>query len=351
MKAHNCAFALCLYTAFAAEAPITVGDLVGRVTEALAVDRDDERMAHALASAVLKERLSDGVIAKLQRMGAGPLTLRELQALGRQSAALPRPALSPLALKPTPTASECAAMALAVRNYTAGYLDSLPDFTCTREDQRFRTPTGRQARLVEKGLLRSWDWVHDGSNVTEVSWVGHREHYRLVSIDGKPTGESFAKIENRVSWGETAGLLNEIPDIGPELRWDHWEVTDNWPAAVLTYFIPLADSQYTLCCPRFLAAHRGLVYADPQSGAVLRLIIYANGLTRASPAMGSGNVVDYGDVVISGKHYLLPRRSVAWVLDHNGEGREEIVYRDYRKFDANATITFPEEKAPAQKRQ
>ena len=347
MKARRYAFALCLCAALAAEAPITVGDLVGRISEALAVDRDDERIARSLASVVLKERLSDGVIAKLQVMGAGPLTLRELQALARQSGSLPGPALPPLTLDPSPTASERAAMALAVRNYTAGYLDSLPDFTCTREDQRFRTPTGRQAGLVEKGLLRSWDWVNAGSNVTEVSWVGHQEHYRLVSVNGKPTGESFAKIENRVSWGETAGLLKEIPDIAPELRWDHWEVTDNRRAAVLGYYIPLADSQYRLCCPAFFAAHRGLVCADPQSGAVLRLIIYATGLTFKSSALGSGNVVDYGDVVISGNHYLLPRRSVAWVLNHDGEGREEIVYRDYRKFDANATITFPEEKDPA----
>jgi hypothetical protein len=61
----------------------------------------------------------------------------------------------------------------------------------------------------------------------------------------------------------------------PDFAFDRWEATDGKRFAVLTYTVDAAHSGYWLCCPCFTAAHRGFVCADPQRGAVRRIITYA----------------------------------------------------------------------------
>jgi hypothetical protein len=60
----------------------------------------------------------------------------------------------------------------------------------------------------------------------------------------------------------------------PDFAFDRWEATDGKRLAVLTYTLDAAHSGYWLYCPRFAAAHRVFVYADPQRGAVRRIITH-----------------------------------------------------------------------------
>jgi hypothetical protein len=340
-----CTLALCLSAAVFADAPMAVSDLVGMVTAAFAVDRDDRRIAHTLESVRLGEHLSDSTIDMLRQMGAGPATMRQLQALARKSRALPEPAQEPIAIAPVPSAGERAAMVDAMRRYASGYLASLPDFICTREARLFRTmvnerlsPTLGGTRLVPEEDKR---WHPAGSYTAEASFAGGSDHYKLTSADGKPTTKSFDQLRQKVSWGEFAGALKEVFVSGPTFEWDRWEVTGGMRSAVFTYYVDPANSGYWLCCPRFNTAHRGSVYADPQSGAVRRIIIYATGLTNKSPVNAAAHVVDYGEVAIGDNRYLLPGSSAAYSRTGGNESREDIDYRNYRKFGADATVAFP----------
>jgi len=94
------------------------------------------------------------------------------------------------------------------------------------------------------------------------------------------------------------------------------------------------------------AAHRGFVYADPQSGAVRRFTISAVDPPRSSPTTGAGLVVDYEEVAIGDRRYLLPRNAVAYNSTVNTELREEIDYRGYRKFSADYKLSFPTAEQP-----
>lgn len=347
MRVRFCALALCLSAAVFAEAPLAVSDLVGMVASALAVDRDDQRIARALEPVRLRERLANSTIDMLRQMGAGPATVRQLQALASKSRALPPPSEEPIAIAPQPSASERAAMVEAMRRYASGYLASLPDFVCTREARQFRTavtrrlspamsgPSTRVAAEVDKR------WRAAGSYTAEASFVGGTDHYKLTLIDNRPTTKSFDQLQQKVSWGEFAGALKEVFGSGPNFEWDRWEVTGGRRSAVFTYYVDPGHSGYWICCPRVVTAHRGFVYADPQSGAVRRIIIYATGLTDSSPTTAGGHVVDFGEVAIGDNRYLLPRSSVAYSRTGATESREDIDYRGYRKFGADATVVFP----------
>jgi len=224
MKARVFALAACLAGAAPAAAPpVPVSDLVGTVTAEFAVDGYDPRIAHTIADIRLSERLSENTIDLLRQMGAGPATVRELNALARKSKNLPPPAQDPLSLTPTPSAAEAAAMVDAMRRYAAGYLASLPDFTCNREAHRFRIKG--VVRHLEAGqndtAIRSVNeldrrWVESGSYTAETSFVQGRDHYKITLVNNKPTMLTFEQLEQRVTSGEFGGMMREtfgsIPD-------------------------------------------------------------------------------------------------------------------------------------------
>lgn len=354
-----CALALCLSVAVFAEAPLAVSDLVGTVTAALAVDRDDQRIAHSLYSVRLSERLSDSTITMLRQMGAGRETIRQLHALARKSRALPTPSQEPLGITPEPSANERVAMIAAMLRYASGYLASLPDFVCTRESRQFRAvPPARSSagftETVGPGVIPNIapgevptavdkPWKVSASYSAEAAYAGGIDHYKLTLVDGKPATESFEELQlrSKASWGEFSGALKEVVGSGANFEWDRWEVTGGEVSAVFTYRADSAHSHYSICCPSEVIAHRGFVYTDPQSGAVRRIIMYGAGLTRRSPITALGNVVDYGEAAIGDRGYLLPRTAVAYIRTRTVESREDIDYRDYRKFGADATVAFP----------
>jgi hypothetical protein len=356
-----CALTLCLSLAVFAAAPIAVGDLVGMVTSALAVDRDDQRTARTLQSVHLSERLSDSTIDMLRQMGAGRETLRELRKLARKSSALPPPSEEPIGVTPEPSATEKAAMIDAMIRYASDYVGGLPDFVCTREARQFRTglttrssggltdlvgPDGIPIMAPGEGSPADKRWGATGSYTAEAVYAGGADHYKVTQVDGKPTTESFDKFDRKVSWGEFSGAMKEVFGSGPGFEWDHWEVTGGKRSAVFTYSVDSAHSHYSICCPPAVIAHRGFVYTDPQNGTVRRIIMYAAGLTNRSPITALGNVVDYGEVTIGDRSYLLPRTSVAYTRTRTAESREEIDYRNYRKFGADTTVAFPSADQP-----
>ena len=73
--------------------------------------------------------------------------------------------------------------------------------------------------------------------------------------------------------------------------------------------------------------------------------VISNCLKRKSGVNAAGHVLDYGEVNIGGKSYLLPVRSIAYVRVGRFESREEIEYSHHRKFTTEATVNFIEDPA------
>ena len=136
--------------------------------------------------------------------------------------------------------------------------------------------------------------------------------------------------------------MNEIFRSVPNLTWDHWQTSGGKTAAVFAYRVDAAHSGYRVCCPAMVTAHHGFVYADPQTGQLLRLVIDADVPERA-PVIAAAFVLDYAEVDIAGTRYLLPLAASSYVHASDIEERDEIHYSDYRKFDAHTRIVFPTE--------
>ena len=335
----------------AAEPLAAVSDLVSRLTCALATDRDDQRIARAVKATRLSEAISEETIGLLKQMGAGPATVRALEALRKESAGLPAPADDPISAAPVPSAAEQARILDAMRRWSGGYLASLPDFVCTRTVRQFRNyalvhhPSfGHPDRMDAVADDR---WHAAGSYSGEAGYVGGRDYYRVASVDNKPFHGSFEQLGRDALSGEFGGLMTEILDPSREatFEWDRWEVYRAHRMAVFRYAVDLKHSRYWLRSPATQPvniAHRGLVYVDPQTGVVGRLILYGIGLTIDAPLNAVAVVLDYGNVPIGGATFLLPVGGISYMRAQRRETREEIDYRDYRKFQSASTVKFDE---------
>jgi len=308
-------------------------------------------MARAVKARRLSEEISKETIGLLKQMGAGPATVRALESLRKESAGLPAPADDPISAAPVPSAAEQARMLDAMRRWSGAYLTSLPDFVCTRTVRQFRNytlvrhPSFSQRDRMEP--VADDRWHAAGGYSGEAGYVGGRDYYRVAFIDNKPFRGSFEQLGRDVLSGEFGGLMTEILDPSREatIEWDHWEVYRARRMAVLRYAVDLKHSRYWLRSPATQPvniAHRGLVYVDPRTGVVGRLVLYGIGLTFDAPINAVGIVLDYGNVAIGGATFVLPLGGVSYMRSQRREAREEIDYRDYRKFQSESTVKFEE---------
>jgi len=158
----------------------------------------------------------------------------------------------------------------------------------------------------------------------------------------------------KVSIGEFGGMMEEIFDRNREaqFRWVRWQVLNGIRTAVISYRVSLESSRYSVCCQSVLpeggkprrecvkAGHRGLVFVDPQTAVIIRLILFATDLEDASDVKAAGSVLDYGEVDVGGSRYWLPVCSTAYVCVGRSESREETEYRNHHKFSTESTIKF-----------
>jgi hypothetical protein len=82
----------------------------------------------------------------------------------------------------------------------------------------------------------------------------------------------------------------------------------------------------------------------------MRISLEAQNIPASFPVQQAGTVLDYDYAEISGTQYILPLRAVVRMRTSKFLSKNEVEFRMYRKFGAEATIKFetpdalPEEK-------
>lgn len=353
---------ICVVLPALADTHLDVSQLVGNITTALAVDRNDQRIARSLKSIRLTERLTTETFELLVRMGIGPDTTRALEALWRHSSGLPAPAQEVLSLTPFLSDFEQREMIDRTQRYALEYLAHFPRYAATEIVRQYHNyeianvPGYTFGR--EDTVLSLDDRWHRG-----VAYTAEATYSASGEIHGdSPAGASERKGVVKVSVGEFGGMMEEIFDRsrGAQFRWVRWQALNGIRTAVFSYNVSLESSRYSVCCRTVLpeegkvrqeyvkAGHRGLVFVDPQTAVITRLILYATDLIDASDVKAAASVLDYGEVDLGGIRYWLPVRSTAYVRVGRCESREETEYRNHHKFSTESTIKFGATPPPPQ---
>jgi hypothetical protein len=112
---------------------------------------------------------------------------------------------------------------------------------------------------------------------------------------------------------------------------------------VIRYQVSAANSKWAIVYEKSMSvrpAYTGLIYADAANGMIMRVTLEALDLPASFPIQTARNQLDYDYTEISGNTFLLPLRAEVRMREGRLLIRNDIEFRNYRKFGADTTITF-----------
>jgi hypothetical protein len=329
-----------------AQPGVSVAQIKEFLQSAKQLKQQDKDVAATLRTMRLKERLDARTIEELQGEGAGPKTIAALRELATASASLPvarPPAPKPEYVPPPPPSSEQQAKILdAVREYANNYTKTLPDFICAQVTRREYDPSGTET------------WHPADVILTRLSYFDQKEDYKVVSINNHVvTDKAFTSVGGAISQGEFGSMMREIFDRNShtEFSWERWTKLRKRMAYVFSYQVPLAYSQYTIHYQAesqdkgqtVTAGYHGSIFIDKETNTVLRIDLNADSIPPSFPVQQAKTLLDYDFQTIGDREFLLPMRADVRMRASKFLTKNEVEFRNYRKFSADTTLKFDEE--------
>jgi len=199
----------------------------------------------------------------------------------------------------------------------------MPGFYASRTTTRFQDLQVKMNYSVNQPVIVAHEGFHflDKSNVT----VLFRDGHEVVQVgNGKKKGNSVTVSTGLTNWGVFGPLLGLVmTDIMKgKIGWGHWEQGPTGPLAVFRYAVAEDRSNYSVryCCFRgdkgdmrefqAVPGYHGEIAIDPESGAVLRLVVKTD-LEPSLPIRRADVAVEYGPVEIGGRTYICPVKSTS----------------------------------------
>lgn len=250
--------------------------------------------------------------------------------------ALPLVLLAGLLQAQRPTEGTATELIEKARRVALNYTASLPDFLCTQVVHRYHDPRGDNR------------WQRLDVLTVKLSFFDRAEDYKLMEINGKPTVVDYMNTGGPTSKGEFGTLLLYLfhPQMKAEFRWKGWTTVQKQRAAVYSYKVDQEHTQYHVTLgivstgPNDVRApYYGDVTVDPESGAILHVTQHAV-LPVGFPIREASSSVDYGYADVAGHRYLLPLRAEVTMSTGRYKSRNEVDFKDYRKFQSEAVISF-----------
>lgn len=312
---------LCLFALLTISPAFAKSVTVEQLSREIASSRkkSDSKIAGRLYSLQLTERLSAQKLAALEAALPGPESRRALVALADQAEFLDPPAAE-IPNHPAPTFEQQREIMAKAVDYAAATLHRLPDLFARRDTIRYQdSPPG--LRVVNSdsasGTFVPYQPLHPVSR--SIVTVLYRDGQEVVRTKTDANGAPNPAAAGLTTVGEFGPIFSVVFGDLPKgkLAWSHWEQGAAGPVAVFSFQVPKADSHYQVefCCFsgsvfKQFSAYHGELTLDPASGTILRLTLIAD-LSKGDPIAKAELMVEYGPVVLGGKTYFCPVKSVS----------------------------------------
>jgi hypothetical protein len=232
---------------------------------------------------------------------------------------------------------EQASLLEQAREAAMRYSDSLPDFICTEVVRRSLDPQGN-------GRWRRVDTL-----TVKLSYFEHKEDYKLMLIDGKPTVIEYQYLGGTLSTGEFGTSLYALFDrrSQSEFRWKGWTTLRKRRAARFSFHIARENSVYRIQHGPILkegptaiiVPYHGEVFVDEETHLPLRYTQQAE-IPPGYPIEATGFTVDYELAAVGGRQYLLPSQAHVKTRIGRLDADNTVEFLEYRKFQTETNITF-----------
>ncbi len=213
------------------------------------------------------------------------------------------------------------------------FQQELPDFVC------------QQRMTRSSSLSLGVQWRQDDVVEAELLTVGDKLQYRNIKINGRSTGtDDFSQIGGSWSFGEYDGVVASLfnPRSRAQFTKQGSAQLGEHEALIYEYKIEGEYSRWTVSMGGRATnpAYHGKVWIDTETGRALRVETQATRLPRNFPLSNVVGVVQYGEVEIDGRSYLLPGRAENKFCMRGTArcARLDLEFRDYRKFSSESTL-------------
>jgi hypothetical protein len=331
---------VCALTSLAQQ-QLSVSKLVEFIHSSITLKTSDKEVAGFLAGVKLTEKLDTRTVESLQGQGAGPKTVEALMRLATASASLTPPAPTIAAPKPKPldppSYEEQQKVLDAAREYALNYTKNLPDFICLEVTHRYYDPHYRPGT--------EGSWAVSDKLAEKLTYYDQKEKYELISRnDDSLYGKSSDSVGGALSRNEFGTLMKEVFDPGSsaEFHWERWSTLSGHLMYVYTYHIDQPHSHWTLDYEhrqQVTPAYHGEVFVDKGSNEIWRISVEPEP-PASFPMQNIHEALDYRYTDVGGQQFLLPQKSEV-IMRADGVGtKNDLEFRSYKKYSADATITF-----------
>lgn len=332
-----CAVLALLTLPCAAQTRLTVQQLQSFIESSVKLKHPDKQVAEYLKKVKLSEQLDDNTIESWLAKGIGPRTVEVLKSLADDAKDLPKaagPAVkAPPVVIPPPSAEEMRNALEETKKYALGYSKRLPDFICAQMTRRYFDPSGLE-------FWRQLDTI-----VEKLTYFEQKEDYKVVTVNGRITDIGHDKLDGASSSGEFGSLLLQVfePETQTEFRWERWTTLRGRRNHVFAYRVAQPNSKWGIeyhRSMRIVPGYRGYVYVDADYFTVTRITLEAIDIPVSFPIQSAKTQLDYDFIKIGDSEHVLPLRAEVRMREGKNLTKNEVEFRLYRKFGADATIKF-----------
>ncbi len=312
--------------------------LVSFIQSSLRLHQDDGKVATFVKKTKLTDRLEDRKVEELQGMGVGPRTMQALRVLSTSSksmAVAPPPVVMARPVIPPPEPEELKRILNEIIDNARTYSKTLPDYLCVEVTRKHFDPSGTE------------NWRQLATVQEQVSYVDHKEAYNVTMINGRAvTNVGHESVGGSTLSGDFGSIFSEIfaPETATEFDWDHWATLRGRRNYVFAFHVPQSRSQFTIYDGEtrrtITAGYHGLIYADRESGMVMRYKFDCEDIPTDFPVKDVKLDVNYDFIEIAGQKYVLPLKTEIWSRAGRYMTWNEAEFRLYRKFGTESSITF-----------
>jgi hypothetical protein len=224
-------------------------------------------------------------------------------------------------------------------DYATNHEQSLPNFICTQTTRRFEDYSGRE------------EWLPLDIIVERLTYFEHHEDYKVLQINGVPSGIAHDKLGGASSSGEFGSVMKGIfaPVSAADFHWQAWFTLRGQKMHVYAYQVTAAHSDYHVVVPRqsdLVTAYHGLIFIDDRRHFVHRITLHADGIPPAFPVQDVSLMLDYDYTRIGGAEYLLPLDFELRSRQGKARIKNDVDYDSYSKFTADSSVSFGAGDAP-----
>ena len=335
----RCVLLAVLCSALWAEVRMNVEQLRAFITSSTRLGHSDKQIADYVKNIRMIERLDASTV---EDFGAGPRTTEALKRLSDASKDLPAP-------KPPRRSRSCSrflrptrrnrvARSMPPASTRCDYSKKLPNFICTQVTRRYEDPSGLEF------------WQSQDTVVEKLSFFEQKEDYKLLFVNNRAYTGQRENIGGTVTRGEFGTRMKETfdPKSAAEFEWERWATLRGKRMHVFRYAVPQERSEYSVAYGRrsLSLGTRGLVYIDRETYAVMRITLEVTEVPASFPISHILAILDYDYSKVGNQEFVLPLKATTVARRGRTLFKNDVEFRNYNRFGAEATITFAPDPFP-----